>query len=151
MPPPSPPSQVASRLLQHPFRGSVEHEVAAVYLGTTTNFLAAHRFYEKNGLVEIAPIAHPAAFPVMAVGTKFYQRSLRVSVNQGKYRTRRPGVLGLPASKRRRGIALQNQSKPPDTAFNVAGGVLKWPIQVSGTCVATRLISVRAALVGGTD
>lgn len=72
---------VASRLLQHLLAWSVEHELAAVFLGTTAKFLAAHRFYEKNGFIEIAPVELPVAFPIMAVDTKFYQRSLRVSVD----------------------------------------------------------------------
>lgn len=46
--------------------------VAEVYLGTTAKFLAAHRFYEKNGFREIGVEALPAAFPVMAVDTRFY-------------------------------------------------------------------------------
>jgi len=47
-----------------------------IYLGTTSKFLAAHRFYEKNGFTEIEQIHLPAAFPIMAVDTKFYQRRL---------------------------------------------------------------------------
>ena len=46
--------------------------VTAVYLGTTTKFVAAHRFYERNGFREIAREALPESFPVMAVDTKFY-------------------------------------------------------------------------------
>jgi GNAT superfamily N-acetyltransferase len=46
--------------------------VREIFLGTTALFLAAHRFYEKNGfeLVERADL--PEAFPVMAVDTRFY-------------------------------------------------------------------------------
>ncbi len=51
-------------------------EVTAVYLGTTAKFLAAHRFYEKNGFREIAREALPDRFPVMAVDTKFYTLAL---------------------------------------------------------------------------
>jgi GNAT superfamily N-acetyltransferase len=46
--------------------------VRTVFLGTTEKFLAAHRFYEKNGFAEIARTELPAAFPVMAVDSKFY-------------------------------------------------------------------------------
>lgn len=50
--------------------------VAAVWLGTTDRFKAAHRFYEKNGfdLVEAADL--PDAFPRMAVDTRFYRLEL---------------------------------------------------------------------------
>ena len=51
-------------------------DVTAVYLGTTAKFLAAHRFYEKNGFREIAREALPDSFPVMAVDTKFYTLAL---------------------------------------------------------------------------
>ena len=50
--------------------------VTAVYLGTTAKFLAAHRFYEKNGFREIAREALPGSFPIMAVDTKFYALAL---------------------------------------------------------------------------
>jgi GNAT superfamily N-acetyltransferase len=50
--------------------------VTAVYLGTTAKFLAAHRFYEKNGFREIVREALPGSFPVMAVDTKFYTLAL---------------------------------------------------------------------------
>lgn len=43
-----------------------------VNLGTTTKFLAAHRFYEKKGFVEIPRETLPHAFPLMAVDIKFY-------------------------------------------------------------------------------
>lgn len=48
-----------------------------VYLGTTAAFLAAHRFYEKNGFTKLARADLPDAFPVMSVDTKFYVRMLR--------------------------------------------------------------------------
>jgi hypothetical protein len=50
--------------------------VRELYLGTTAKYLAAHRFYEKNGFREIARTALPESFPVMAVDTKFYTRTL---------------------------------------------------------------------------
>jgi GNAT superfamily N-acetyltransferase len=51
--------------------------VHEIFLGTTPHFLAAHRFYEKNGFHEIVKSALPSAFPVMEVDTKFYRRSLQ--------------------------------------------------------------------------
>jgi N-acetylglutamate synthase-like GNAT family acetyltransferase len=50
--------------------------VRDIFLGTALVLVAAHRFYEKNGFVEIEPSALPADFPVMAVDRKFYCRSL---------------------------------------------------------------------------
>ncbi|MFK3740776.1 GNAT family N-acetyltransferase [Massilia sp. TN1-12] len=50
-----------------------------IWLGTTDKFLAAHRFYEKHGFELVARQDLPAAFPVMAVDTRFYVRSLIVA------------------------------------------------------------------------
>ncbi|MDT8901585.1 GNAT family N-acetyltransferase [Anaeroselena agilis] len=47
-----------------------------IYLGTTAQFLAAHRFYEKRGFAPVAREDLPAAFPVMKVDTRFYKYSL---------------------------------------------------------------------------
>jgi hypothetical protein len=46
--------------------------VFAIYLGTTAEFIAAHKFYEKNGFTEVPKANLPETFPVMAVDTKFY-------------------------------------------------------------------------------
>jgi GNAT superfamily N-acetyltransferase len=46
-----------------------------IYLGTTAKYLAAHRFYEKNGFREIGRSQLPPTFPVMAVDSKFYARA----------------------------------------------------------------------------
>jgi len=66
----------ASGLLDALFEWSEERRIGELYLGTTALFLAAHRFYEKNGFEEIARSALPSAFPVMDVDTKFYRRSV---------------------------------------------------------------------------
>lgn len=63
---------VARRLLATLVSWCREHGVREIYLGTTAKFLAAHRFYEKNGFREIARAGLPPKFPVMAVDTKFY-------------------------------------------------------------------------------
>ena len=44
-----------------------------IFLGTTEKFLAAHRFYEKHGFAQVAPGDLPAAFPRMALDTRFYK------------------------------------------------------------------------------
>lgn len=50
--------------------------IREVFLGTTPFFHAAHRFYEKNGFVEIPEARLPSKFPVMEVDTKFYWRKV---------------------------------------------------------------------------
>lgn len=67
---------VAHRLLSELLTWAAEHGVASIYLGTTAKFLAAHRFYEKNGFHEVAKSTLPEAFPIMAVDSKFYRLSL---------------------------------------------------------------------------
>jgi N-acetylglutamate synthase-like GNAT family acetyltransferase len=47
-----------------------------ILLGTTDKFLAAHRFYAKNGFDEIPAATLPDRFPRMAVDSKFYRRRL---------------------------------------------------------------------------
>jgi N-acetylglutamate synthase-like GNAT family acetyltransferase len=50
--------------------------LAVIYLGTTDRFLAAHRFYEKNGFMEVPAASLPDRFPRMAVDTRFYRLDL---------------------------------------------------------------------------
>lgn len=50
--------------------------LAAVWLGTTEAFKAAHRFYEKNGFDPVEAADLPASFPRMAVDTRFYRLTL---------------------------------------------------------------------------
>jgi hypothetical protein len=50
--------------------------VKDVYLGTTETFLAAHRFYQRNGFQQIASSELPPSFPKMALDTRFYHRAL---------------------------------------------------------------------------
>ena len=67
---------VAKQLLDTLLTWCHTQGVLEVYLGTTAKFLAAHRFYEKNGFGEIMRDALPTNFPVMAVDSRFYRRSL---------------------------------------------------------------------------
>ncbi|MDF0695011.1 GNAT family N-acetyltransferase [Rhizobium sp. MC63] len=64
---------VAARLLDHLFAHARDAGLTDIFLGTTDKFVAAHRFYEKNGFTEIAKSALPRAFPLMAVDSKFYR------------------------------------------------------------------------------
>lgn len=71
-----PVSGVAQRLLDTLLVWGDSHGLHEIFLGTTEQFLAAHRFYGKNGFREITRSQLPPAFPVMAVDTKFYARTL---------------------------------------------------------------------------
>ncbi|WP_064706345.1 GNAT family N-acetyltransferase [Rhizobium bangladeshense] len=64
---------VAARLLERMFAHARAVGLADIFLGTTDKFVAAHRFYEKNGFTEIAKDALPRSFPLMAVDSKFYR------------------------------------------------------------------------------
>lgn len=66
----------AKRLLDELLTWSRARDVRDIFLGTTARFLAAHRFYEGNGFREIGRADLPRSFPVMAVDTRFYSRSL---------------------------------------------------------------------------
>lgn len=66
---------VAQRLLDTLLYWSREEGLREILLGTTEHFLAAHRFYEKNGFSEIDKALLPSTFPRMAVDSKFYKRS----------------------------------------------------------------------------
>jgi len=64
---------VAKALLDTLLAWCAEQGLREVFLGTTERFVAAHRFYEKHGFVAHAPDALPAAFPRMAVDSRFYR------------------------------------------------------------------------------
>jgi N-acetylglutamate synthase-like GNAT family acetyltransferase len=68
---------VAKALLQTLLAWCQAHRVQEVFLGTTAKFLAAHKFYAKNGFRELAKEALPERFPIMAVDTKFYRLVLQ--------------------------------------------------------------------------
>ena len=63
---------VAARLLEQLLASARSSGVRRIYLGTAAVLTAAHRFYEKNGFVRLAPDELPASFPRMAVDTIFY-------------------------------------------------------------------------------
>jgi N-acetylglutamate synthase-like GNAT family acetyltransferase len=65
--------QTAFFLLKKAIEWSGDHKVTEIYLGTTSKFEAAHKFYEKNNFEEIGKTELPSRFPVMVVDTKFYR------------------------------------------------------------------------------
>ncbi len=68
--------KAAHKLLSTALAWSVTKGIQEIYLGTTRQFLAAHRFYEKNGFQEIPSGELPSVFPVMAVDKKFYKYTI---------------------------------------------------------------------------
>jgi N-acetylglutamate synthase-like GNAT family acetyltransferase len=65
-------AQTAKRLLEKAKNWAKEKGISDIFLGTTPQFLAAHRFYEKNGFLEINAEELPKAFPILEVDKKFY-------------------------------------------------------------------------------
>jgi len=63
----------SKKLLRTLISWSRKHEIKEIYLGTTPKFLAAHKFYEKNGFKEIHKSDLPDTFPIMKVDSKFYK------------------------------------------------------------------------------
>ena len=47
-----------------------------ILLGTTAQFIAAQRFYEKNKFDNLEKHELPPEFPIMSVDVKFYKRVL---------------------------------------------------------------------------
>jgi N-acetylglutamate synthase-like GNAT family acetyltransferase len=74
-----PQAGTAKRLLDTLLDWARTQEVREIFLGTTAKFLAAHRFYEKNGFSEISKASLPPAFPIMAVDTRFFQRRVEAA------------------------------------------------------------------------
>lgn len=70
------PYRVAQHLLTTALAWATEMDCRNIFLGTTSWFLAAHRFYEKNGFELVPRETLPETFPVMAVDTRFYRRRL---------------------------------------------------------------------------
>ena len=67
---------VALKLLEALVAHARSEGIGDIFLGTTDKFLAAHRFYEKNGFAEVLREHLPQSFPVMAVDSKFYRLRL---------------------------------------------------------------------------
>lgn len=63
---------VAGKLLDVLLAHARARGVVEIFLGTTDKFLAAHRFYEKQGFRELQKAGLPKTFPIMAVDSKFY-------------------------------------------------------------------------------
>lgn len=64
---------VGQKLLTTLLEWSRSRGITEIFLGTTEKFIAAQRFYEKNGFKEIQKKELPETFPVMEVDIKFYR------------------------------------------------------------------------------
>lgn len=67
---------VAQALLEAAITWCRQKQVADIFLGTTAAYLAAHRFYEKNGFSQVDKSHLPKQFPLMSVDSRFYRRAL---------------------------------------------------------------------------
>ena len=63
----------AKQLLDTVWAWCNTHKVLTIYLGTTLQFCAAHRFYEKHGFVEIDRKEMPPYCQPMDCDEKFYR------------------------------------------------------------------------------
>jgi N-acetylglutamate synthase-like GNAT family acetyltransferase len=66
--------RTATRLFETLIDWARDRQVREIFLGTTSKFLAAHRFYARNGFSEVPRSALPSAFPIMTVETRFFHR-----------------------------------------------------------------------------
>ena len=64
---------VGQVLLNTLFKWARQNNFKEILLGTTDKFIAAQRFYEKNGFEEVEKQSLPNEFPVMEVDVKFYR------------------------------------------------------------------------------
>jgi len=68
---------VGGRLLETLLDHARGQGLHPILLGTTEQFVAAHRFYEKNGFQLVDTEQLPASFPRMPLDTRFYSLKLR--------------------------------------------------------------------------
>lgn len=66
---------IAAALMQRLINDADERGVREIYLGTVDVYHAAHRFYEKNGFIEVPREQVPDSVPLMDVDVKFYRYS----------------------------------------------------------------------------
>lgn len=68
---------IAKELLETLLNWSSEKKFNRIFLGTTSLFVAAHRFYEKNGFIKIIKEQLPMTFPLLEVDTVFYEYKIK--------------------------------------------------------------------------
>jgi GNAT superfamily N-acetyltransferase len=82
------PFRAGQLLMDKVFRWMAERKVKAVMLGTLEKFVAAQKFYRRNGFTEIAKKDLPDYFPRMLLDTMFFKKeiSLTPGVEVQEYR-----------------------------------------------------------------
>jgi N-acetylglutamate synthase-like GNAT family acetyltransferase len=73
---------IANSLLQEVFNWCESENIGSIYLGTMTQFKAAHKFYEKNGFRKIYKNELPASFIHNPIDDIFYENSLMIIQNK---------------------------------------------------------------------
>ena len=64
--------RIAQRLLEVLWIWAEQNKMNAIFLGTTENVAAEHRFYEKNGFERIEKDKLPLGFPLLRIDKVFY-------------------------------------------------------------------------------
>ncbi len=67
---------VAAKLFDILEKKAIDNKMSALYLGTVERLKASHRFYGKNGFVEIPKQDLPYNYPLMPVDTMFFMKTL---------------------------------------------------------------------------
>jgi N-acetylglutamate synthase-like GNAT family acetyltransferase len=67
------PHNIAQQLFERLRATAEQQKLTTIYLGTTDKYLAAHRFYEKNGFVLMNKTQLPEEFPIVLVDNRFYR------------------------------------------------------------------------------
>ena len=78
--------RTGQQLMDKVFEWMIERECRAVYLGTLERFVAARRFYEKNGFDKIEIEDLPKRFPRMKLDTTFYKKEITDQLSLVEYR-----------------------------------------------------------------
>ena len=68
--------KIAQQLFDELINYCKTHEITDIYLGTVLQMKAAHRFYERNGFLQIEKATLPSSFPLMAPDNVFYHLTL---------------------------------------------------------------------------
>lgn len=71
---------ISQLLLNKILDWSVKENISPVYLGTMNQFIAAHKFYEKNGFQKIAAGQLPSSFIKNPIDDIFYKKELFLGV-----------------------------------------------------------------------
>jgi putative acetyltransferase len=67
---------IAAKLFDTLEKKAINNNMTALYLGTVERLKASHRFYGKNGFIEIPKADLPNNYPLMLVDTMFFMKML---------------------------------------------------------------------------